>query len=251
MNDGIFFSENGYVVLNKILEGSQLDAIRSVYDLFLDKKIEVGSARSDLSGLSNPGEQVEKITQIMRPSLFYPELAAFEVYVKALQLAKSLLGTDMALDFDMFINKYPHTCALTPWHQDEAYWLDMADKRATSCWIALDDVYRENGCMWFVPGSHKTEIRKHIQIGQGGALQCKADEAEAIAIPLKAGDATFHHGRTIHYSRGNETSSHRRALILNFRPEKMILFERSQGFDHLGTRTVRNKKAAFTGSSPK
>jgi phytanoyl-CoA hydroxylase len=36
----------------------------------------------------------------------------------------------------------------------------------------------------------------------------------------------------LHYSRGNTTDSHRRALIVNFRPIAMIELERQKGFDH-------------------
>jgi len=64
-----------------------------------------------------------------------------------------------------------------------------------------------------------------------------------MPVHLNAGDCTFHDARTIHYSRGNETSFRRHALILNFRPKKMIQVERQNGFDHLGEREVRNKKA--------
>lgn len=238
-----FFSENGFVIGEKLLEGNELEDIRNIYDLFLENKIAVGNARSDLSGLSDSTEKMEKITQIMRPSFFYPNLSHFPIYTKALNLVKSLSGEDMSLDFDMLIDKSPNTNTPTPWHQDEAYWIDMADKRAVTCWIALDNVHKENGCMWFVPGSHKLDIRKHTQTGLKGALQCEAGEEEANPVILNAGDCTFHDGRTIHYSRGNKTYFHRRALILNFRPEKMILFERQNGFDHLGEREVRNKKA--------
>jgi ectoine hydroxylase-related dioxygenase (phytanoyl-CoA dioxygenase family) len=241
--DKSFFSENGYLISNNLLNGQELLDVRDMYDLFLHDIINVGNARSDLSGLTDPFQKKEKITQIMRPSFFHPPLSKFKVYAKALQRVQTLLGEDMALDFDMLIDKSPNTNTPTPWHQDEAYWIDMEDKRAATCWIALDDVFRENGCMWFVPGSHHQEIRRHSQTRLKGALQCEANEEEAISVPLSAGDATFHDGRTIHYSRGNGTSFRRRALILNFRPEKMIQFERQNGFNHLGEREVRNKKA--------
>ncbi|MCH7225909.1 hypothetical protein [Haloferula sp. A504] len=51
-------------------------------------------------------------------------------------------------------------------------------------------------------------------------------------------------GATLHYSRGNTTPGHRRALILNFRPTEMIRLERELGFDHGksdNTRRNRNK----------
>ena len=241
--DKSYFSENGYLISTSLLNGQELLDVRDMYELFLNGKINVGDARSDLSGLTDPFQKKEKITQIMRPSYFHPPLSTFKVYTKALQMVQNLLGEDMALDFDMLIDKSPNTNTPTPWHQDEAYWIDMEDKRAVTCWIALDDVFKENGCMWFVPRSHREEMRKHVQTGQKGALQCEANETEATPVSLSAGDATFHDGRTIHYSRGNSTPFRRRALILNFRPEKMIAFERENGFNHLGEREVRNKIA--------
>lgn len=51
-------------------------------------------------------------------------------------MARALLGDDMVFDFDMMIYKAPHTDTDVPWHQDQAYWLDMPDKRALSCWVS-------------------------------------------------------------------------------------------------------------------
>ena len=65
------------------------------------------------------------------------------------------------------ISQAPHTDTETPWHQDESYWPDLPDKRAVSCWVAIDDVTVENGCMWFVPGSFKHDIRKHRPVAEG------------------------------------------------------------------------------------
>jgi len=132
MLDSIFFSENGYVVSENILHKKELEDIREIYELFIENKIEVGNARSDLSGLTNGNGKSEKITLIMRPSYFFPDLAQFAVYTKALNLAKSLLGNDMSLYFVMLIYKSSHTNTPTPCHQDESYWIDMEDTRATS-----------------------------------------------------------------------------------------------------------------------
>lgn len=164
------------------------------------------------------------------------------MHQRSLAIARQLLGADMAMDFDMMIDKPSFSSAATPWHQDEAYWINMPDKRAVSCWIALDDVTIENGCMWFVPCSQLEPLRPHVQTGKGGALCCEATETEGLPVEMRAGGCTFHHGRTVHYSRGNSTATRRRAFIINFRPEAMIEFERMQGFDHLGERAVRGNK---------
>ena len=50
--------------------------------------------------------------------------------------------------------------------------------------------------------------------------------------PLSAGSCTFHHGRMLHYSRGNTTDRQRRAYVTNFRPREMIEFERKNNYDH-------------------
>ena len=70
-------------------------------------------------------------------------------------------------------------------------------------------------------------------------MECDGSEDEATPVPLAPGSCTFHGGRTLHYSRGNTTGGHRRALILNFRPAKMIRLERELGFDHGKSGNVR------------
>lgn len=227
------FHKNGFVQVSDILTNDEIEYFRKIYEDFLAGNISTDGHRSDLSGSNS---KKELIVQIMRPSILHPPLRESVLHQKAERLVKDLLGEDMELDFDMLIDKSPYTNKETPFHQDEAYWLDMEDKRAASCWVALDNVSKDNGCMWFVPESHKSELRSHTQIGNGGALKCKAYEEEATAIELSAGSCTFHHGRTIHYARGNKTGRRRRAIILNFRPKAMIEFERAQGFDHLGDR---------------
>ncbi len=232
------FSEQGFLVINDLLNTEEVTSYRKLYEDFLAERIDTQGQRSDLSGQTQSGES-EKITQIMRPSLLHPPLLDAVIHQRTKVIAQELLGEDMDLDFDMLIDKAPFTNTLTPWHQDEAYWINMPDKRAVSCWVALDDVIKENGCMWYVPGSHRQPLRTHRQTGQGGALECNATEAEANAIEIPAGSCVLHHGRTIHYARGNTTAHRRRAFITNFRPTSMIAFEREHGFDHTGKRKVR------------
>lgn len=235
------FLSQGFAKLDQLIDRTEVEELRILYDgLLKDKKRTIG-LRSDLGGGGDDGP-VEKITQIMRPSRVEPSLLKSKAYANALNWAKALFGDDMEMDFDMLINKAPFTDTPTPWHQDAAYWIKMPDKRAVSCWIALDDVVEETGCMWFIPRKETPDIFQHYPSAKGGALQCDPETATAQCIPLNAGGCTFHDGFTLHFSKGNTTASQRRALIINFRPQEMIDLERAQGVDHTGERKVRNKK---------
>jgi len=49
------------------------------------------------------------------------------------------------------------------WHQDAAYWPPLkSDTSAVNCWLAVVDVNRDNGCMRYIPGSHReAQLRRH------------------------------------------------------------------------------------------
>jgi len=250
-----FFHENGYVVIEDLIDPKELDYYREVYDKFLRGEYDskYSYLRSDLGGHADRvKKEVENVTQIMWPSDIFPELRNCQYYTRARAVSIQLFSEPtMEKDFDMLIAKLPNTNTETPWHQDAAYWLNLPDKRAASCWLAMDETTLDNGCMWFVPGSHKYPVRKHWRAGTGshqgqGALECECSEKEGVSVPIKPGSCTFHAGGTLHYSRGNKTGAQRRGFISNYRPKPMIDFEREQGFDHGrsdNTRIVRNEEA--------
>lgn len=241
-----FFNKEGYLLVKNLLSLSEVEEYRNIYEDFLSNKIDAGRYRADLAGQNDTAKNngTEKITQIMVPGRLLPELLQKALHLRSTAIARQLLGDDLDLDFDMLIDKAPFTNAPTPWHQDCAYWISMPDRRAVSCWVALDEAVKDNGCMWYVPKSHLHEVRPHKPSAKGGgALMCEASESEAIALEIQPGDCIFHHGQTLHYSRGNSTAKRRRAFITNFRPESMIRYEREQGYDHTGERKVNNQEA--------
>ncbi len=229
-----FFEKEGYLMVNNLLSKEEVSYYSDLYNSFLNNTIDASKYRSDLSGSDNLSQ--EKITQIMVPSKLVPELLEKPIHKRVNQIAKQLLGEDIELDFDMLIDKAPYTNTITPWHQDAAYWINMPDKRAVSCWMAIDKATLNNGCMWYTPKSHLKPTLKHEQTGNKGALKCEGREENSVFAELEPGSCVFHHGNTLHYSRGNSTNAHRRAFITNFRPEEMIALERSQGYDHTGER---------------
>jgi phytanoyl-CoA hydroxylase len=228
------FEAQGFVVIDDLIDAVEVARLCDVYERFLAGTIDGRIRRNDLGGHATRAKKdVENVTHIMWPSDTMPSLLDGLYHRRAIDVARQLLGDDVDFDFDMMIDKAPHTNTATPWHQDASYWPDMPDARAATCWLALDPATVDNGCMWFVPGSHRAPLREHWRAGEGsGALECRASEDEATVVPLSPGSCTFHHGGTIHYSRGNTTGTRRRAFIVNCRPEAMIRYERERGFDH-------------------
>ena len=90
-----------------------------------------------------------------------------------------------------------------------------------SCWIGLDDSTRDNGCVHYVPGSHKWELLPITGLaGDMEAIQTVlSDEQRAafkpVAIELKAGECSFHHPLMVHGSHRNTTERPRRATVIN------------------------------------
>ena len=231
--------ENGVLAWHGCLLPGEVEGLRAVYDDILQGRVEgVGKHRYDLgAGAPRRLDAVENVTQVMWPSDLCPQLREHPLRSRALQLVAALHGDEVdqwSFDFDMLIAKAPHTDTPTPPHQDQAYWCELPDKRAVSIWVALDDATLENGCMWYGRGTHLLPLRAHRRAGANpnAALECDATEDEMTPVPLAAGGAALHAGRTLHYSRGNSTPRQRRAYILNFRPAAMVAHERAAGFDH-------------------
>ncbi|MER6619535.1 phytanoyl-CoA dioxygenase family protein [Streptomyces sp. NPDC000931] len=243
-------ADDGFVALGELIPPEELAIYRDIYDRFLSGEIAAGDKRSDLGSHAPLKEGVrENITQIMWPSALHPPLRELPLHERALTLARELIGADAELDFDMMIHKDPRSGVPTPWHQDAAYWIDMPDHRAVSIWVALDDADVDNGCMWYVRGSHLRPLRQHRPTSDGKNIECDCSEDEpgATPVPVRAGEAVAHTGTTLHGSRGNTTDGTRRAYILNYRPAAMIRLEREQGADHglnENVRQVRNPAAA-------
>ncbi|XP_078572366.1 putative alpha-ketoglutarate-dependent hypophosphite dioxygenase [Branchiostoma floridae x Branchiostoma japonicum] len=229
------FSRDGYLVVQNLIGMEEVKVYRDVYRRMVQGEIDTSLHRHDLGNQDDRKlPNVENICQIMWPSTYVQNLDKGPIHARAEAIARLLLGEDVAFDFDMLIYKAPQTNTCTPWHQDEAYWPDMPDKRALSCWVALDDATVDNGCMWFVPGSHLQPVRPHRPVKEGVHVlmtdHCSEDEGSAMPIP--AGSCTLHHGRTLHYTRGNSTGRERRAYIVNYRPADMVRWEREHQFDH-------------------
>ncbi len=216
------YDRDGFLVVPDFTNPEECARIKVVYDrLFAQRAGRETGDQFDLAGSDEEGKEA-KLPQILSPHKYAPELTETLAWANAGALMRQIYGTDDVGHGDHAILKPARNGAPTPWHQDEAYWDPNRRYRSLSIWLPLQDTSVEMGCMWFVPGSHRSEVVAHRPIG--GDIRVHGLEVDpalgydfgsAVACPLPAGSVTVHDSRTLHYAAGNNTDEPRRAWILS------------------------------------
>lgn len=148
------FRAEGFVVLGRLIDGAELEQLRTIYDELL-----AADLGHDMLGTDADGNRVS-LRQLLKPELTYPELWHTTYFNRSRRLAAQLLDEpeDDLVGYSHLTYKPPLTGRETPWHQDEAYWFTPAllenEPRSVTIWLTLDLADEASGCMRFVPGSH-------------------------------------------------------------------------------------------------
>jgi hypothetical protein len=150
---------------------------------------------------------------------FHDILWAPQLRVASFQL---LGGVGVRFLHDQLFCKPAGCGGAVAWHQDYSYWTWTQPMAHVTCWIALDDVDEENGCLWYVPGSHLwPDLPITGLTGDMDAVRSRLnpEQLEAferrVPVVLRAGQAAFHHPRTMHGSYQNRSKRQRRATLVN------------------------------------
>lgn len=210
------FHERGFVHLREFIPEDMLAELREGYDAATRGVYDVDGWNQKIAA----GD----ILQLGMPNTHIPGWRGHEYLQRIVQTGKQLLGDDIEYKYDQLIDKPPGNEVEVLWHQDAGYgWPGKANYRSTTCWLALSEATEELGSLQFMPGSHKEGIAEHVDATYknpiGGALEVMVDQDKAVVVEYGPGDVTFHHGRTLHYSRGNSTDQHRRGLSTHLWPE--------------------------------
>jgi len=144
---------------------------------------------------------------------------------RLLDVMEAVIGPNVMLGATHFFCKYPDPDGdrFVAWHQDVTYW-GLTPPVAHTAWIAVDDSDLGNGCMLVVPGSHKNGIMEHGKSSQAGNLlsvnqevpEERFDQSASVALELKAGQISVHHGALLHASQPNLSTRRRCGLTVRF-----------------------------------
>lgn len=212
------FDRDGFVVVRQLLPAEDFQRLKSELDRYV---AEVVPTLPDSAAFFLEKGRPETLKQLqhMGHDPFFREYPRHPTWSS---LAASLLGEPAEGQEPEWFNKPAGTTSPTPPHQDN-YYFCLAPPQVLTIWMALDPVDEENGCLRYVPGSHRFGFRPHgrsniLGFSQGITDFGTADETREVAVPLQPGDVVAHHGNTIHRAEPNRSATrHRRSFALVYR----------------------------------
>ncbi len=215
-----FFHRNGYLAGTRVLDGKQVDVLRR--DL------------AELIDPNHPGQQLfyefHSNESIDPSTVLFHALGAWRISPAFHDLlwnpaflipASQLLNGAVRFWHDQLFVKPPRQGGVVAWHQDYSYWTRTQPMAHLSCWIGLDDSTIENGCVHYVPGSHRwsllpiTGLANDMHSIESVLNEEQRAQFKPVAIELKAGECSFHHPLMVHGSFENRSDRPRRGAVIN------------------------------------
>ena len=215
-----FFHENGYLCGVRILSDDQVEQLRGELQELFDPAHPGNALFHEFHSNESPDPSrvlfhalgAWRIKPGFHDLLWHP---AFTVP------ASQLLDGGVRFWHDQLFCKPAQHGGVVAWHQDYSYWTRTKPMAHLTCWIALDDSTRDNGCLQYVPGSHRWELLPVTGLaGDMDAIQTVLSDEQRrqfkpVAVELKKGYASFHHPLMVHGSYANTTDRPRRATVIN------------------------------------
>jgi len=216
------FQKNGHIFLENVLPIEDLKPYREAIRACA---VDFKKNQKPMEERDTYGKAFLQMMNLWEESELIKEFSLAKRFGK---IAAELLGVkNVRLYHDQALFKEPGG-GLTPWHQDQYYWPMDTDKTVTM-WMPLVDIEDGMGMLTFASGS------QHVSLPPIGI----SDESEKMISEfvaehkfpivaqktMKAGDATFHRGWTLHAAPGNETSQMREVMTLIFMDADMHVTE--------------------------
>ncbi|MBN8215444.1 MAG: phytanoyl-CoA dioxygenase family protein [Spirochaetes bacterium] len=215
------FHHDGYLVVKDLLP---LDWVRGVKEELAGAH-EIAYEAEGRTGKSpwGPGtncswephldpEAAPRIEQLMGTEIVSPSTRRIIHSDRIADLLPQLMGPDaqIVMFHSKALMKAPRTNGYFPWHQDFSYWHQVSVAPVqVNCAFAVDPQTAENGCLKYVPGSHRGGFIPHTHFTDVKSfsigLSRDPNAYEAIPVPYEPGDVIFFGALVIHGSEINRT----------------------------------------------
>lgn len=206
------FREKGHTLIEKVLSESEIEAYRPVIVEAADRY------NTEKRNLEERDTYGKAFLQIMNLWQVDADVRKFVLAKRMAKIAAGLMGVEnVRLYHDQALFKEPGG-GPTPWHQDQYYW-PIDTFNTITMWMPLVDIDIDMGMLTFASGSFSEGSVFNFEISDesDGAY---ADYVKKHNFPIsrantmKAGDATWHRGFTIHHANGNQSDKMREVMTV-------------------------------------
>ena len=206
------FRANGHTLTRNLLSGAETDVYRPI---IADAALRYNRESRKLEERDTYGKAFLQIMNLWRDD---ERVRQFVLAKRFGKLAADLLGVDnVRIYHDQALFKEPGG-GPTPWHQDQYYW-PIDTTNTVTMWMPIVDIDVEMGMLTFASGSHKQGFVFDFEISDESEQQYN-DYVREQGFPIerathmKAGDATWHYGFTIHNAPGNASDKMREVMTI-------------------------------------
>jgi ectoine hydroxylase-related dioxygenase (phytanoyl-CoA dioxygenase family) len=221
-----FFVQQGYLVLEGLMSPGELEELKADTSLiarggYPNRRLKpLPASMSDAEVLRSILciHQPHYISPIMEKYVRHPAISGALSQVVAAHLP-GWDGSVKCMQSMLFVK--PPGFQGQAWHQDEIY-IPTRDRSLCGAWIAIDDATVENGCLFIVPGSHRSGYL-YPQRPHGNPDEFDFapeshgfDESAEVPVEVKAGAVVFFNGYLLHRSRKNRSRGYRRVLVNHY-----------------------------------
>jgi Phytanoyl-CoA dioxygenase (PhyH) len=214
------FHRQGYLAGIKVLNDDQIEVLREELSGLMQKSHPANSLFYEY----NSNESQDADTALFHALGAWRAEPGFHDILwnpAILMPMAQLLGGAVRFWHDQLFCKPAKHGGVVAWHQDYSYWTRTVPMAHLTCWIGLDDSTRENGCLYYVPGSHrwnllpKTGLTGNMEEIMTVLTPEQQQGFRPVPIELRRGECSFHHPLLVHGSYANYSDRPRRATLVN------------------------------------
>ncbi|MCC6729127.1 MAG: phytanoyl-CoA dioxygenase family protein [Chthonomonadales bacterium] len=220
------YVEHGYVVVEGLIGPDEVEELRRD-TVDIARGIYPCESLQTLPAETTDEEALRSILCIHQPHYVSPVIARYLGHPRIAGVLSQVVGAHLPF-WDGSVKCMQSMLFVKPpgfqgqaWHQDEIY-IPTRDRSLAGGWIALDDATRQNGCLYVVPGSHRSGyLYPQRQHGQPDEFDFAPeshgfDESAEVPVEVPAGTVVFFNGHLLHRSRRNRGTGYRRVLVNHY-----------------------------------
>jgi ectoine hydroxylase-related dioxygenase (phytanoyl-CoA dioxygenase family) len=208
----IEFQQKGHTLVEQVLTAGEIATYRPVIVGAADR---YNTERRKLDERDTYGKA---FLQIMNLWMVDADARKFVLAKRMAKIAADLMGVEnVRLYHDQALFKEPGG-GPTPWHQDQYYW-PIDTNNTITMWMPLVDINVDMGMLTFASNSYKEGAVFDFEISDESETAFD-DYVKAHNFPIsrantmRAGDATWHRGFTMHHANGNNSDQMREVMTI-------------------------------------